>query len=304
MVDNEAKLFAKLSQKTTPLFELPTMISRGSSTGNDDIFILKSAKTSNKYITFDNEEVEIEKKILRYPLFATDFTRYQFVPRKEKLIIFPYSVKNNGFELISENELKTHFPKTFQYLYSHKKTLKQRKQYKSWHSFSAPRNLAIHDDAQLIVPLLANKGMFTLLPKEQNKYCLMASGGFSITIANQNLPQYILGLLNSKLLFWYLKSISNWFRGGWITCTKQYFGKLPIRTIDFDNPADKTTHDKIVLLVEQMLKFNKQLSAHNDPQTQTILERRIKATDKQIDQLVYRLYDLTADEIEIIESDD
>jgi hypothetical protein len=46
------------------------------------------------------------------------------------------------------------------------------------------------------------------------------------------------------------------------------------------------------------------LSANNEPQTQTILERRIKATDKQIDQLVYRLYDLTAEEIEIVESRD
>ncbi|EDN69230.1 Protein of unknown function DUF450 [Beggiatoa sp. PS] len=134
----------------------------------------------------------------------------------------------------------------------------------------------------------------------------MASGGFSITIANQSLflPQYLLGLLNSKLLFWYLKSISNWFRGGWITCTKQYVGKLPIRIINFDDPTDKTNHDKIVNLVEQMLVLNKKRVADNDPQTQTVLERRIKATDKQIDQLVYTLYDLTATEIEIVEKGD
>ncbi|MGD9841056.1 MAG: hypothetical protein AB7U87_05090 [Candidatus Bipolaricaulis sp.] len=33
----------------------------------------------------------------------------------------------------------------------------------------------------------------------------------------------------------------------------------------------------------------------------TILERQITATDHQIDQLVYKLYGLTADEIKIVE---
>jgi len=305
MANKEADLFAKLMQNAKPLLELPTTINRGSSSGNDNLFILKSTTIPNRYITETGEEIEIEPKILRYPLFATDFTRYQFMPKKAKLIIFPYMVKNNRFELISENELKN-FPKTFQYLYSHKEILEHRSQYKNWYSFSAPRNLAAHDAAQLIIPLLANKGLFALLPEDRNSYCLMASGGFSITIANQSLflPQYLLGLLNSKLLFWYLKSISNWFRGGWITCTKQYVGKLPIRIINFDDPTDKTNHDKIVNLVEQMLVLNKKRVADNDPQTQTVLERRIKATDKQIDQLVYTLYDLTATEIEIVEKGD
>ncbi|MDM8558551.1 N-6 DNA methylase [Candidatus Parabeggiatoa sp. HSG14] len=305
MANKETDLFAKLMQKAKPLLELPTTINRGSSSGNDDIFILKSSSAPNRYITKEGFEIELEPKILRYPLFATDFTRYQFMPKNEKLIIFPYTVKNNRFELISENELKN-FPKAFQYLCSHKDILEHRAQYKSWYSFSAPRNLAAHDAAQLIVPLLANKGLFVLLPENQNSHCLMASGGFSITITNQSLflPQYLLGLLNSKLLFWYLKSISNWFRGGWITCTKQYVGKLPIRIINFDNPSDKTNHDKIVQLVEQMLTLNKKRGADNDPQTQTVLERRIKTTDKQINQLVYTLYDLTAKEIEIVEKGD
>ena len=37
-------------------------------------------------------------------------------------------------------------------------------------------------------------------------------------------------------------------------------------------------------LVEQMLTLNKQLAAAKAPQTQTVLQRRIDATDKQIDE--------------------
>ena len=113
--------------------------------------------------------------------------------------------------------------------------------------------------------------------------------------------EYLLGILNSSITFFLFRLILPKLRGNFYEPSYVYFKDFPIRTIDFNNPTDKTTHDKIVQLVEQILKLNKQLSAHNDPQTQTILERRIKAIDKQIDQLVYRLYDLTAEEIEIAE---
>jgi len=39
------------------------------------------------------------------------------------------------------------------------------------------------------------------------------------------------------------------------------------------------------------------------PYEKTRLEREIKATDNQIDQLVYQLYELTDEEISIIEND-
>ena len=130
----------------------------------------------------------------------------------------------------------------------------------------------------------------------------MGSGGFSITISDKSLlsPKYILGLLNSTTLFWYLKSISNRFRGGWITCTKQYMAKLPIRSTDFSNPKEKSRHDKIVSLVENMLDLNKRLALAQTQHEKTFLQRQIEATDRQIDQLVYELYELTEEEICIV----
>jgi len=37
------------------------------------------------------------------------------------------------------------------------------------------------------------------------------------------------------------------------------------------------------------------------PHDKTLLQRQIEATDRQIDALVYELYDLTAEEIAIVE---
>jgi hypothetical protein len=76
---------------------------------------------------------------------------------------------------------------------------------------------------------------------------------------------------------------------------------LPIRAINFSDPTDKTRHDRMVELVEQMLDLNKQLAGAKAPQTKTVLQRQVDTTDRQIDRLVYELYELTEEEIKIVE---
>jgi hypothetical protein len=81
----------------------------------------------------------------------------------------------------------------------------------------------------------------------------------------------------------------------------QYMEKVPIRVIDPSNAADKSRHDRLVELVEQMLALHGQAAAVRTPQEQAALERQIAATDTQVDRLVYDLYGLTEDEIRIVE---
>ena len=154
-----------------------------------------------------------------------------------------------------------------------------------------------------MVPLLANTGLYCALPKSMEQYCPMASGGFTITVSSQQplSPRYVLGLLNSKLLYWLLDRISNRFRGGWITCTKQYVGTLPIYRIEFSDKGQKSRHDRMVDLVEVTLDLRTQLSAAKSESQKTIIRRQIEATDAEIDRLVYDLYGLTDEEIAIVE---
>jgi hypothetical protein len=57
----------------------------------------------------------------------------------------------------------------------------------------------------------------------------------------------------------------------------------------------------MVKLVETMLALHRQLAGVRTPQERVALERQIAATDGQIDRLVYDLYGLTADEVQIVE---
>jgi len=291
--DESATLWKKISRNTQRLLDLPAYMSRGSSTGDDEVFLL------------GNINLHIESAILREPIFANDFSRYCFSPSKKWRIIFPYIFDKGSFRLYTEEELKKKFPRTYAYLKSHQITLKRRKQYKEWFGYSAPRNLELHDRAQIIVPLLADRGLFALIPKNtRGNLCPMASAGFTITLSPDCLlkPEYLLGILNSRLLFWKLQQMSNIFRGGWITCTKQYFGELPIRIIDFSDLTDKQLHDELVALVDIMLDLNKKIQNAKGGEKEQ-LQRQIDKTDGEIDDLVYKLYGITDEERKIIEEE-
>ena len=115
-------------------------------------------------------------------------------------------------------------------------------------------------------------------------------------------PLYLLGIINSRLITWYhLKRNPKAQKALFPKVLVSDLKKLPIRTIDFNNPTDKARHDKMVELVERMLDLHKQLAEARMPQAQTLLKRQIEATDRQIDRLVYELYELTEEEIKIIE---
>ena len=106
---------------------------------------------------------------------------------------------------------------------------------------------------------------------------------------------YLQGILASRLVnFWCINFLAD-------DMNKAYLQRIPIRAIDFADPADVARHARMVALVEQMLALHKQLAAATLPLAQEQLQRRIDATDRQIDALVYELYGLTDEEIAIVE---
>jgi len=108
---------------------------------------------------------------------------------------------------------------------------------------------------------------------------------------------YVLGIINSRLLNFFFKTSI----GGGLHVYPDNIRQLPIRPINFAHPTEKATHDRIVLLVDQMLDLNKRLSSAQTQHEKTLLQRQIEATDRQIDKLVYELYDLTEEEIKMVE---
>jgi len=207
---------------------------------------------------------------------------------------------------IDNNTNIQNFPNILKYLTVHKQKLLQRNEVKrglyNWYRLERPRKKEIFDSPEkLIVPYRAEKNRFAY----DNRQFFNDGGDIRAIVLKEDVSvsiKYLLGILNSKLLNWQYG-----FIGKPKGKSREYFNepmaKIPIRAINYSIPSDKVYHDKMVALVEQIIDLHKQISEAKLPQAKTTIQRQIEATDQQIDQLVYKLYDLTEEEIKIIEAD-
>jgi len=296
LVDKKTQaLLDKLHKMSVPLSEYVNgKIYRGVLTGLNEAFVI-DAVTREKLIAEDDNSLELIKPYV----LGRDIKRYQPLVVQRYLIFIPKGWTNLKSKANKKNKnawawLVQHYPSIAAHLkpYS-EKAQKRYDKGEYWWELRACDYYEDFEKPKIIIPAIVQKASYTF--DELDFY----SNDKTSIIATDDL--YLLGLLNSQVLDLVLHSIASTKQGGYFEYKPMYVQQLPIRTIDFDNPTDKANHNQIVKLVEQMLTLNKQLAAAFDPQTKTVLQRRIDATDQQIDELVYQLYGLTAEEIELVE---
>ena len=287
-------------------------IARGLETGWDDVFLLiaVSEGVPKKYLMVKSAAeptpFKIEAGAVR-PVVkgAVDVRRY-FIENSKRYVLFPYRHENGEPYCIDENTFKTDYPLTWQYLLRHAKDLRKRKGEK-WFAFRR-RNYNLRDGIErLLVPSIAQYVSFVCDPDGHYQFVGSGGGGgggYGIAL-KPGTPfsiHYLLGVLNSRLLDWYAKLVNSRFGSGYYSFNRQYIEPLPVRPVDFSDLADKARHDRMVSLVERMLELHKRLASARTSADREMYQHQIEATDCQIDTLVYELYGLTEDEIEIIEA--
>jgi type I restriction-modification system DNA methylase subunit len=109
--------------------------------------------------------------------------------------------------------------------------------------------------------------------------------------------EFLLGFLNSKLANYLLDQIRGKDN---IDINPEYLKQLPIPLINISNPIEKKLHDDLVALVDVMMDLNKKIQSARGSKKEQI-QRQIEKTDKEIDDLVYKLYGITEKERKIIE---
>jgi len=114
---------------------------------------------------------------------------------------------------------------------------------------------------------------------------------------------YYTGLLNSRLLAFYFSKFvaTRNLQGEYTDVVPKMVRALPVKRPDLSGAQDKVRHDRMVELVESMLKLHKDVQAAKTDHEKSLIQRQIEETGNQIDQLVYELYGLTDEEIRIVE---
>ncbi|MBW2737946.1 MAG: Eco57I restriction-modification methylase domain-containing protein [Deltaproteobacteria bacterium] len=308
-------LFEKLSEMPIKLGDV-AHIFVGLQTDADGIYIVEEVKRVGSSVFCRSKETgqvhEFENNHLkRFAKGSLNIRRYHLSGLTKRLI-FPYEMRNKKSVLLSAKDYQERYPLTWAYLEANKSRLSLRGKGRlgnvDWFGYVYKKNHTRFNMPKLLVPSIAKGSCFAA--DIEGKFYFVGSGGgggggCGITLnPNINISyHYLLGVLNSKVSSYLLSLISTPFRGGYLALNRQYIEQLPIRIIDFKNSDDKADHDQMVNLVNQMLAMNKKLAKAKTPQAKNMLQRQIETTDKQIDQLVYKLYDLTNEEIKIVESE-
>jgi type I restriction-modification system DNA methylase subunit len=305
---NNATVVEKIRQQKLTLGDITRKIFVGLQTSADKIYVLKALQwEENEILCYSkslDKQVKIERGLIKPFLMGKDVHRYQsIIP--ENIVIFPYTVQNNKATLMSQDHISSKFPKGWQYLLENKLALAGREKGKMqgdrFYAYIYPKNLSEFEQQKIMTPEIALGSQLSFDPTGIF-YHTTKVYSFVFKDAQKENILYFLGILNSKLLWVFLKTTGYALRGGYFTFKTEYLKPFPIRVIDFSNKLDVASHDHIVSLVDNMLSLNKLLSETRTGHEQKLLQRQIEATDRQIDALVYELYGLTEEEIEIVES--
>lgn len=309
IVGKEGELFEKLKEMPITLKNVVNGMFVGQQTSADTVYLFKEFKESKEDLieVFSKEQnkwVTIEVGILKDVVRSGSIKRFKANPTA--FVLFPYNVENCKATLYTNDEMKKLYPLAWQYLMENKSLLENREKGKfkgsEWYRFGRNQNLGMWEQPKLMIPYMISELAAYLDLHDYYYFINVTTGGFGITSDETfGSMSYLCGLLNSRLLDFFIKKVSTTFRGGYFAANKQYIEKLPIRAIDFDNLEDVASHDKMVELVENMLKLNETLVTIKVPTEKEMIQRQIDAIDKQINRLVYKLYELSDEEILIVE---
>jgi hypothetical protein len=120
---------------------------------------------------------------------------------------------------------------------------------------------------------------------------------FILTDKNWN-TFFLLGILNSRLIsYLYINTSSIATKDDFRQTTLAELRSLPIPK----QRQGENISNQLIELVKEMLLLPPKLAQVKTAPEKESLQRQIDAVDKQIDQLVYQLYGLTAEEIKTVE---
>ncbi|MCE7187380.1 Eco57I restriction-modification methylase domain-containing protein [Campylobacter coli] len=293
--ENTSALKAKIERIGTPLKEWQGLnIYRGILTGYNEAFIITTEKR-NEILANCKDEAEKERtaKLIRKMLRGRDIKRYSYEWAGLWVIFIPWhfpNVEKPKTMLENEQDLKEQYLSLYKHLLSHKERLSKRNKEETgiryeWYCLQRwGANYYQEFEREKIGWQRITQEPSFILEKE---YILLDSMAFMVANSKNEL-KYLLGFLNSNLIFYYFKNIGHLYSDKGFLLSNQYVEKFPIPKI---NSKNQKLADELINLADDILKAKEQDKNAN---TQEL--------ENKINSLVYKLYNLNEEEIKIIKN--
>ncbi len=269
-------LMEKLRKAGTPLGEyVQGKFYYGIKTGLNEAFIINE-KTRKQLIAEDPKSEELIKPWLR----GRDIMKWKAEWASLYLITIPSSANkqwpwaDKKLEKQARDIFKHTYPAVHEHLSQWEDKLRKRDdQGKFWWELRSCVYYEGFEQPKIIYPDIAQVSKFTW---DESKAFL---GNTAYIIPTEE--KWLLGLLNSQLIWWLYRHISSTIQGGFVRFIAQYMEQLPIPAI-----SDKQK-DPVIEHVQAIL---------DNPDSPNVL--RFEA---EINKMIYKLFGLTPEEIEIVE---
>ncbi len=265
---NTHNLKIKIEKAGRTLAERGTKIRLGIATGANSVFVIDETK-KNELIKKDHKNKNIIKQILR----GRD--------------IYRYGLKfNNRYIVLAANgiNIKDKYPIIYEYLNLQGDKFKKRStKGDNWYNLRSTAFLNDFQEEKIIWMELTDCGRFALC--KDNIYLL--NSAYFLIPPNKISSKYLLAILNSKVIGFYLKLIAETSGMGVARWIKTHVKEFPIPDI----PEDEKV--KIHGIVDKIITVKKESNMANE---------MVREYEDLINSYVYKLYNLDDDEIKIIES--
>jgi hypothetical protein len=231
------------------------------------------------------EEIEIESGFVRPFLMGKDVHRYE-KPTPKNVVIFPYWIRDGKATLMLQKEIKKHFPLGWKYLLRNRKYLAEREHgrfLENWWCFSRPQNMTEFLAIKIMTPDICGKAEMTI-DEIGEMYHTTTIYSFVFNEKAKYSPKVYLGILNSRVIWYFLTQTGNVLRGNYLRFKTEYLKPFPIPTATIEQQV------AIESLVAQILAAKRANPAANT-----------SALESEIDRLVYELYGLSVEEIAVVE---
>jgi len=296
-----------------PLEDLADIVV-GLQTSADSIYIFKPTDETATTFKFIRDDIayEVEKTICKPCLLDVPFELFGTITANAQ-IIFPYTLTQmngkTGSKIIDETTFQRDFPLAWQYLNLFKDQLSKRNlgesiKHPKWYQFGRSQSITrFHSGDKLIWPVLSTGAKYI-----QDKNNIQFTGGgngpyYGLISSSSYSNLYFLGILIHPIFEALIKAGASVFRGDYYSHGKQFLKNLPIRKINFQDPASKRQHDEIQSLVEQLIQAQYVYDHENKKDKKQVELRRAGQLRKQLTEAVNALYGLSEADMQTVLND-
>jgi len=294
------EILEKLKKQPLRISDVFISIFQGIATSKDSVYFLLDCIKKDSFIEGYSKELDkrvlIEKDLVKPLLKGDDVHRYEKL-ETNKYVVFPYyktiELNKLGLEiekanLYDENDLKEDFPKGYEYLKECETILRNRERSRfdidgEWFQYGRKQGVLSADKEKLITPYLSLESQLSY-DKDGDFYGNTKCFSLIKYSKYKESYKFYLAILNSKLMWFFVKNTSAVFRGGYFVYAKENLSPFPLPKIE--NIEDTKPFE---ILVDEIM----QLKEKNED---------TKELEDKIDKMVYELYGLSEDEVKIIEN--